>query len=425
MRSPRVLAEAAEVLQLIEPGADLIVPLANGEPVTLMGAVDAGAEQLEGVKVHQMHALHDRRYIHGEVREHLRHVSYFLSHVTRPAFLAGGCDLVPAHFSEVPALLRTRAKSPMVLAASSPRDEHGYYSLGTNADYVAPLIGRVPFVLEATSGMPRTFGRNQLHESQVTAVYRSDEPLVAVEPSAPDELDRRIAALVAERIPDCATLQAGIGSIPNAVIGMLTDRRDLGVHTELLSDGVMDLMLAGVVTGVYKFRRPTKVVTTFALGTPRLYDFLHENTAVELLPVDWVNDPRIIAQHANFVSINATTEIDLLGQAASETIAGRYWSGSGGQADFARGAMYSEGGQGFIVLPSTARDGAVSRIVPRLTPGSAVTTLKNTVDKVVTEHGVAELRGRSIRERATALIAVADPAFRDELTAAAEELGYI
>ena len=425
MRYPRALQDPAEVLQLIEPGADLIVPLANGEPTTLMQAIDDGAEQLRGVEVHQMHALHDRRYLHGSVREHLRHVSYFLSHVTRPAFLAGDCDLVPAHFSEVPILLRTRARSPMVLAASSPRDDHGYYSLGTNADYVAPLIGRVPFVLEATPHMPRTFGRNQLHESQVTAVYESDAPLVAVEPAAPTDTDRTIAGFVAERVPDRATLQAGIGSIPNAVISMLGDRRDLGVHTELLSDGVMELMLAGVVTGVYKYRRPTKVVTTFALGTRRLYDFLHENTAVELLPVDWVNDPRVIAQHKDFVSINATTEIDLLGQAASETIGGRYWSGSGGQADFARGAMYSDGGQGFIVLPSTARDGTISRIVPRLTPGSAVTTLKNTVDKVVTEHGVAELRGRSIRERALALIAIADPPFREQLTASAKEVGFI
>jgi acyl-CoA hydrolase len=425
MRIPRRLDQASDVLELIEPGADIIVPLANGEPPTLMQAIDDGAERLQGVKVHQMHALHDRRYIHGSVRDNLRHISYFLSPVTRAAFLAGGCDLVPGHFSEVPILLLERAKRPVVLAASSPRDRHGYYSLGTNADYVAGLIGRVPFILEANERMPRTFGRNQLHESQVAAVIDCDEPLVAVEPSEPSDLDRAIAALVAERIPDRATLQAGIGSIPNAVVSMLTDRRDLGVHTELLSDGVMDLMLSGVVTGVYKYRRPTKTVTTFALGTQRLYEFLHENAAVEVLPVDWVNDPRIIAQHPNFISINATTEIDLLGQCASETVAGRYWSGSGGQADFARGAMYSDGGQGFIVLPATARGGTVSRIVPRLTLGSAVTTLKNTVDKVVTEFGVAELRGRSIRERSLALISIAHPAFREDLERAARDLNFV
>lgn len=425
MRTPRCLSHPAEVLELVSAGADLVVPLANGEPVSLMEALDSQAESLRDVKVHQMHALHDRRYLHGDVRDNLRHVSYFLSPVTRPSFLAGGCDLVPCHFSEVPALLHERAQDPLVLASSSPRDQHGYYSLGTNADYVAGLIGRVPFVLEANARMPRTFGRNQLHESQVAAVYETDRPLVTVEPAEPTDLDRRIAAQVADRIPDRATIQAGIGSIPNAVVGMLTGRRDLGVHTELLSDGVMDLMMSGTVTGVYKYRRPTKVVTTFALGTQDLYDFLHENTAVELLPVEWVNDPRIIAQHPNFVSINATTEIDLLGQCASETVAGRYWSGSGGQADFARGAMYSEGGQGFIVLPATARGGTISRIVARLTPGSAVTTLKNTVDKVVTEYGVAELRGRSIRERTKALIGVAHPDFRDELDRSARELGFV
>jgi acyl-CoA hydrolase len=421
----RELTSPDEVLDLVPPRADVIVPLANGEPVALLDALDAHAERLDGVRVHQMHALHDRPYLHGQRGENLRHISYFLSPVTRPAFLAGGCDLVPCHFSEVPVLLHARALQPIVLAASSLPDQHGYVSLGTNADYVAGLIGRVPFVLEANAQMPRTFGRNQLHLSQVQAIHTVNRPLVAIEPAAPTDLDVRIASLVAERIGDRATIQAGIGSIPNAVVGLLRDRRDLGVHTELLSDGVMDLVLEGVVTGVHKVRRPTKVVTTFALGSQRLYDFLHENAAVELLPVEWVNDPRVIAQHRDFVSINATTEIDLLGQCASETVAGRFWSGSGGQADFARGAMYSEGGQGFIVLPSTARGGTVSRIVPRLTPGSAVTTLKNTVDKVVTEHGVADLRGRTIRERARALIAVAEPAFRDRLRADAAELGYL
>jgi acyl-CoA hydrolase len=237
----------------------------------------------------------------------------------------------------------------------------------------------------------------------------------------PDEIDLRIAHTVAERIPDGACVQAGIGSIPNGILAALSGHRDLGIHTELLSDGVIDLVESGVATGVRKVRRPGKVVGTFALGTRRLYDFIDANPVVELLPVDWVNDPRVIAQERGFVSINATLQVDFLGQAASETIAGRYWSGSGGQADFARGAMYSEGGQGFLVLPSTAKDGTVSRIVPHLDAGSAVTTIKNTVDKVVTEFGVAELRGRTIRERARALIAIAHPRFQAELEAAARE----
>lgn len=413
------------VIDLLPPGANIVVPLANGEPVTVLDAVEAAAAagRLEGVRVHQMHAVHDRAYFDGRYGDRLRHVSYFLSHITRPHFYAGGLDVVPCHFSEVPLLLR-HLDQFVVLAACTPPDRHGYVSLGTNSDYVAPFIGRVPFFLEANPRMPRTMGRNSLHLSQVAGWCEVDRPLVEVAPAVPDSVDRRIAQYVADRIPDRACVQAGIGSIPNGVLEALKDHRDLGIHTELLSDGAIDLVELGVATGVHKTRRPGKVVTTFALGTQRLYDFLDGNPAVELLPVDWVNDPRIIAQERDFVSINATIEVDFLGQAASETINGRLWSGSGGQADFARGAMYSPGGQGFLVLPSTAAHGTVSRIVPRLREGSVVTTLKNTVDKVVTEHGVAELRGRTVRERTRALVAIADPAFRDDLEREARALGW-
>jgi acyl-CoA hydrolase len=413
------------VLDLLTPGTNIVVPLANGEPVTVIDAVEAAAEAggLEGVRVHQMHALRDRAYFDGRYGDRLRHVSYFLSHITRPHFHAGGLDVVPCHFSEVPLLLR-HLPHFIIVAACSPPDRHGYVSLGTNSDYVAPFIGRVPFFMEANPRMPRTMGRNSLHLSQVAGWCEVDRPLVEVQAAVPDEVDRRIAQHVAERIPDRACVQAGIGSIPNGVLEALRDHRELGIHTELLSDGAVDLVESGVATGVHKTRRPGKVVTTFALGTQRLYDFLDNNPAVELLPVDWVNDPRIIAQERNFVSINATVEVDFLGQAASETINGKLWSGSGGQADFARGAMYSPGGQGFLVLPSTAAHGTVSRIVPQLREGSAVTTLKNTVDKVVTEYGVAELRGRTVRERTHALVAIAHPDFRDDLEKQARALGW-
>jgi acyl-CoA hydrolase len=418
-RSPRA------VVDVLDRGTNIVVPLANGEPVSVLDAVEDAAEagRLEGVRVHQMHALHDRRYLDGRYGDRLRHVSYFLSHLTRRRFHDGTVDLVPCNFSEVPMLLR-RLERLLVVAACTPPDRHGYVSLGTNSDYVAPFIGRVPFFLEANPRMPRTMGRNSIHLSQVAGWCEVDRPLVEVPPAQPDAVDRRIAELVAERIPDRACVQAGIGSIPNGIFAALLHHRDLGIHTELLSDGVIDLVERGVVTGVHKVRRPGKVVTTFALGTRRLYDFLHVNPAVELLPVDWVNDPRVIAQEKLFVSINATVQVDFLGQAASETIGGHYWSGSGGQADFARGAMYSPGGQGFLVLPSTAANGTISRIVPRLPEGSAVTTIKNTVDKVVTEHGVAELRGRTVRERTHALIGIADPAFRDELEREARALGW-
>ena len=423
------MASAAEapdaVLRHLTDGADLIVPLANGEPVSVLDAIEAAAGGFRGLRVHQMHALHDRPYLHGTMREHLLHVSYFLSPVTRRAFHEGGCELVPNHFSEVPRLLRETTGCNLVLAAAAPMDRHGYFSLGTNCDYVAPFIGRVPFFLEVNAQMPRTFGRNQVHVSQLAGWCEVDRPLVAIEEAVASPEDVRIAALVAERVPDGATIQAGIGSIPNAVLAGLHGHRDLGVHTELLSDGFIDLVESGVANGSRKNLSPGKVVTTFALGRAELYEFLHENPAVELLPVDHVNDPRIIAAEDCFVSINATVEVDLIGQCASETVAGRYWSSSGGQADFARGAMYSEHGRAFIVLPSTAAGGALSRIRPTLTPGSVVTTLKNTVDHVVTEYGVADLRGRSLSQRAEALIGIAHPQFRDDLRAEAKALGYL
>jgi len=418
---------AEAVLDLVSDGADIIVPLANGEPVAVIDALEAGAEagRFSGVRVHQMHALHDRRYLHGGMRDRLLHVSYFLSPVTRPAYHEHGCELVPNNFSEVPRLLRESTQCSLVVAAAAPMDRHGYFSLGTSCDYVAAFIGNAPFFLEVNQQMPRTFGRNQVHVSQVAGWTAVDRPLVEVPPALPNDVDRAIAALVAERVPDGATIQAGIGGIPNALLDDLKDHRDLGIHTELLSDGLIDLVDRGVVTGTRKRLRTGKIVTTFALGTRRLYDFLDQNPAVEMLPVDYVNDPRIIGQESCFISINATTEVDLVGQCASETVAGRYWSSSGGQADFARGAMYSPHGRGFVVLRSTAAGGEVSRIRPTLTTGSMVTTIKNTVDQVVTEYGVAELRGRTISERARALIGIAHPRFRDELTAEGRALGYL
>ena len=407
------------------PDADVIVPLAVGEPVTVLDAIEAAGDTLRGVHVHQMHALHDRPYLHGAFGDRLRHVSYFLSPITRECFAAGTVDLVPNHFSEVPDIMALRCADPLVVAAVSPPDRHGYFSLGTNADYVASFIGRARFFVEANACMPRTFGRNQLHVSQVVGWCEADYPLIEVPPAEPDEIDRRIGALVAERIDDGATVQTGIGAIPNAILANLRNHRDLGVHTELLSDGLVDLIESGVVTGVRKRLNRTKVVGTFALGTQQLYDFLADNTAIELWPVRYVNNPRIIAGEPRFVSINATLAVDFLGQCASETIGPRYWSSSGGQSDFARGAMFSEGGQGFIVVRSTAKHGEVSSICPQLPTGSAVTTMKNTVDKVVTEHGVAELRGRTIAERTRALIAVAHPQFRDRLAAEARAIGYL
>ncbi len=426
MPTPAMTAASAPdaVLDHIGPRADLIVPLANGEPVSLLDAVEGHASALDGVWVHQMHAIHDRPYLHGAFGDRLRHVSYFLTAVTRPCFRAGTIELVPNNFSELRAILSDRTTDPLVLAAASRPDRHGYFSLGLNADYV-PRSSVGPGSSSRPMHRCRARWRNQLHVSQILGWVDVDRPLVEVTPPEPTPVDGRIAGFVAERIPNGATIQTGIGSIPNAVLAALGGHRDLGVHTELLSDGVMDLVEAGVVTGVAKQLNRTKAVGTFALGTRRLYDFFDENTAVELWPVSYVNDPRRIAQEDGFVSINSTIAVDLLGQCASETVGGDYYSSSGGQADFARGAMYSAGGQGFVVLASTTKDDSISKIVSRLAPGDVVTTLKNTVDKVVTEWGVAELRGRSLRERARSLIAIAHPAHRERLRVEATTFGYL
>src|SRR5262245_27773213 len=294
---------ASAVVEHVGSGADLILPLANGEPVTLLDAIEAAAGDLDGVRVHQMHALHDRPYLHGEFGERLHHVSYFLSHVTRPCFHAGTVDLVPNHFSEMRTILREQTTDPLVLAAASPPDRHGYFSLGVSADYTASFIGRARVFLESNRRMPRTFGRHQIHTSQVVGWVETDYPLVEVPPASPTATDDAIAGYVAERIPNGATIQTGIGATPNAILAALSGHRDLGVHTELLSDGVIDLVEQGVVTGVAKVINRTKTVATFALGTARLHEFVHENTACELWPVRYVNDPRVIAQEPNFVSI--------------------------------------------------------------------------------------------------------------------------
>ncbi|MED0672896.1 acetyl-CoA hydrolase/transferase C-terminal domain-containing protein [Aneurinibacillus aneurinilyticus] len=414
-----------DILAYINNGDDLIVPLANGEPNVLLDMIEKNAERWSGVRIHQMHALKERDYIHGKFGDHLRHVAYFLSGASRKAFLAGECDLVPNHFHEVPRLLRETTKASLILAAAAPIDEHGYFSLGTQADYIASFIGKVPFFLEVNPNMPRTFGANQVHISQIQGYIEVNYPLHEAREPRITETDRRIASYVVERIQNGATLQVGIGAIPNAIIGFLENHKNLGIHTELLTDGIVDLTEKGIVNGIEKKTHVGKIVGTFALGSKKLYDFIDENTGVEMLPVDYVNDPRIIGQEDNMVSINATTEVDFMGQCASETIAGRYYSSSGGQADFARGARFAKNGKGFICLHSTTRNGSISRIRPQLTIGSAVTTSKNDVDHIVTEYGVASLRGKSIAQRTRELLAIAHPKFREELEFEARKFGLL
>ena len=412
------------VLDHVEPGADVIAGLANGEPVTVIDALEQGAGGLSDVRIHRMLPLRPRPYIDGGVSD-LRHVSWFLGPHDRPAFHRGDCDLIVNNFSEVPALMRRTTRRSLVIAASAPPDRHGYFSLGPHAEYVASMIGEAPFFLEANAQMPRMFGENQVHVSQVVGWCEADYPLIEAPSRPATETDRRIAELVVERIPDGATIQAGIGSVPDQVLVMLSGHRELGVHTELMSDGFVDLIEGGVITGTRKATHRNRVITTSVFGSKRLLDFAAENPGIELWPVDYTNDPRNIGREPEMTAINATLEVDFLGQCASESLGTDYWSSSGGQVDFTRGALFAENGRSFIVLHSTPSDESASRIVPTLRPGAAVTAYKNIVDKVVTEHGVAELHGASIRERTKRLIAIAHPKFREELTREARGFGYL
>lgn len=419
-------SEPEAVLEHIRAGTSLIVPLAAGEPVALLDVIEAAAAdgKLSGVRVHQMHAAKDRGYMDGRYGNDLRHVSYFLSAATRKHFAEGTIDLVPNHFSHVASLLQITCPDTLIIAQASTPDRHGYFSLGTNADYVASFIGRGRFFLEVNANMPQTFGRNQLHITQVEGWCRNDSQLTTIENVEPSPVDHLIAGHIAPMIPNGSTLQVGIGGTPNALLAALRDHEDLGIHSELISDGIVGLIDSGVANGVRKKLGRTKAVGTFALGTEDVYEFIDENPAVEFWPANYVNNPFTIAGEPGFISINATIAVDLLGQCASETMNGAYWSSSGGQADFAQGAMLSDGGKAFIVVPSTAKAGTISRIVPTLPQGSVVTTTKNTVDHIVTEFGVARLRGRTVNERARMLIELAHPDHRDFLAEEAGRLGY-
>ncbi|MDN7243216.1 acetyl-CoA hydrolase/transferase C-terminal domain-containing protein [Planococcus sp. N028] len=413
-----------DLVGLIEPGADIIVPIANGEPIRLLDLLEENVEQLSGVTIHQMLALRPRPYIAGQF-DQLKHVSYFLSGATRKVYQEAKMELVPNNFHEVPRMLKKITKMSMIMTVASPMDEHGFFTLGTQADYVAEFIGKVPFVLEVNNQMPRTYGRNQIHISQIAGYIEHNATLTEEKSSEITEKDIRIASSVTADIGNGDTLQIGIGSVPNAVISMLKDHRHLGIHTEMLPDGIVDLVNAGAVDGTRKFTHPGKIIATFAYGSKKLYDFIDNNPAVEFLPVSLVNDPREIAKEKNIVSINATTEVDLFGQCASETVGGKYYSSSGGQIDFARGVRFAENGKGYICLQSTAKNDSISRIKLDLAPGSVVTTGKNDVDNIVTEYGIARLHGVSLSERAKRLIAIAHPNFREELQFEAKKRGIL
>jgi acyl-CoA hydrolase len=306
---------------------------------------------------------------------------------------------------------------------ASPMDEHGYFSLSLGADYTMAAIRKArAVVLEVNPNVPFANGDCHIHISQVSALVESADPILEVPLPKIGPVQEAIGKYVANMIDDGSTLQIGYGGIPDAVVMQLTHKHDLGIHTEMIGDGIMSLVESGAVNCKRKNYLPGKIVATFALGSKKLYSFMHRNPMLEMHPVNYTNDPYLAGQNDNLVAINATLQIDFLGQCGSESLGPLPYSGTGGQVDFVRAANRSNGGKAFIVLPSTAKNDTISRIVPTLTPGTHVTTSKNDINYVVTEFGVAQLRGKSGRERAKALIGIAHPDFRSELTEASRRM---
>ena len=409
-------ATAAEAVQAVKSGDMIMVANACGEPRTLMEALVGRASELRGVKTSAVLVLGRPSYLRPEIAGSIRHVSLFCSTGTRIAVNEGWGDFMPCFFSQVPSIIGTHIPADVAFVSVSPPDQNGYCSLGVSVDYSlrATQVCRT-VIAEVNPTMPRLYGNCMVHVSDIDYMVEVDRPIPEVPPSPPDDAERRAGENAAVLIEDSATLQIGIGALPEVVCNNLRDRRNLGVHSEMISDAVMDLVCEGVITNSEKTLHPGKIIATFIMGSRRLYDWLDRNPVVEMHPVSYTNNPEIIARNRNMVAINAALEVDLLGQVCSDTLGRDQYSGVGGQVDFVRGARLSEGGKAVIVLTSTARNGTVSRIVPTLKPGAVVTTSRNDVDYVVTEYGAARLHGKTVRERMRALIDIAHPDFREDL----------
>ena len=414
----------ADALRLVRDNDLILVPTGVGEPPSLLAELSEQRRSFRGVQVAQTLPLRKFAYFDPATAEHVRHVALFFSGASRPGGQEGWIDYVPACFSELPVLIE-RGLTPVdvVFTMASEMNDDGFFSLSLAADYTMAAVSKArAVVLEVNPNVPFAHGNCHIHISQVTALVESEEALLGVGLPKIGPVQESIGKYVGELIPDGATLQIGYGGIPDAVVTQLTNKQDLGIHTEMIGDGILALVEAGVVTNRRKNYLPAKMVATFALGSKKLYQFMHRNPALEMHPVDFTNDPALAGMNDNLMAINATMQIDLIGQCGSESLGFTPYSGSGGQADFVRAANRSKGGKSFIVLPSTAKDDSISRIVPVLSPGTHVTTSKNDVNYVVSEYGVAQLRGKSAKQRAEALIGIAHPDFRGELREAARKM---
>jgi 4-hydroxybutyrate CoA-transferase len=429
-RFPHKVVDGDRAVEAIQSGHRVLVSGNCSVPQVLLKALVQRAPKLRNVEIDQVLTVCPDDYVAPEMQGHLRVNTMFISHNVRNAVNDGSADFTPVFLSEVPNLYRRgRLSLDVALLHVSPPDSHGFVSLGVESGMVkTPASYAHLLIAEVNERMPRVLGDTLLHVSQFDYLVPVSYELAEISMGDPDEISQQIAGHIAPLIEDGATLQAGIGEIPCAVLRLLLDKKDLGIHSELISDGVVDLAEAGVITNARKAVHRGKIVVGFLIGTRRLFDFVDDNPFVELHPIEHVNDPFVISQNDNAVAINSAIEVDLTGQVCADSIGTRFYSGVGGQCDFIYGASRSKGGRAIIALPSTTtrRDGSViSKIVPTLTPGAGVTTTRNHVHTVVTEFGAAHLYGRNIRQRAKALIDIAHPSFREDLEREAHALYHL
>lgn len=418
----------AEIARVVESDFVCFSPGVLCEPLGLSRAIGEHvlAKGLTGVQHHATHAINGR-FLDADLAGRYYYVSWFTAGKAREGVLAGRHDVMPCFYYDAPRLWEDYLPAPDIFyAAVAPMDRHGYFSLGLTSGEAMTLFPKARYVfLEVNKYIPRVLGSHILHISEIDAVCEYHAELPTVPPDIPNLSDIQMGRMIANQIPDGAIIQLGIGNIPSAVGAALSTHNDLGIHSEMMNDCLMHLIEAGVVTNRSKKFDKGKSIAAFAFGSKELYSFIDDNPGVEFRDVEYVNNPNVIGRHDNMISISSCMEVDLMGQVCSESIGWRNYSGTGGQVDYVRGAAISRGGKSFMVMNSTAKRGTISKIKPILTPGAVVTTSKNEVDRVVTEYGIAELKGKTVGQRARALISIAHPDFRDELLAEAKRMNLM
>ena len=417
-RYEKKLCTPDEAIKKIAGVKRIVFDHACGESTLLTDSLMKNKNLFKKAEIIHMVAMGKGEYAKRENSEFFRHNALFVGGSTREATNGGYGDYTPSFFFEIPQLFKKGAilnPDVTLIQVSSP-DEHGYCSYGISCDYTKSAAENSNIVIaQVNKFMPRTFGNCFIHVDDIDFIIEEATPIIELPIPKIGEIERKIGEYCSTLINDGDTLQLGIGAIPDAVLTFLTDKKDLGIHSEMISDGVVDLVNLGVITNKRKNINTGKSVVSFLMGSKKLYDYIDNNPEIELHPVEYVNNPFIIAQNDNMISINSAIQIDLMGQVNAETIGFKQFSGTGGQVDFVRGAAMSKGGKSIIALPSTAAKGSISKIVFTLDEGAAVTTSRNDVDYVVTEYGIAHLKGKSLKERAKALIEIAHPNFREEL----------